>query len=149
MHPDNRGRGRCVVVPVRPKSKSPVVQVRVARFVRAPAAKLRSTRSPRALAARPGHLHRGNASALREKTSSDPPAARRWRQETQLLVKCPEKYPALSTPHPSSGNKSDTVAVNFAQPLNNGKQRIYPVQAAPIRDGSAEVVETPSRQIAS
>src|SRR5207253_97453 len=132
-----------------PTSRSPVVHVRAAELAQATAAKLPSTRSPRALAARPGHLHRGNASALREKTSSDPPAARHWRQEMQLLVKCPEKRPALSTPRPSSENKSDTVAVNFAQPLNNGKQRIYPVQAAPIRDGSAEVVETPSRQIAS
>ena len=48
--------------------------------------------------------------------SGDPPAARRSPQEMQLLAKCPEKYPALSTPHRSSGNKSDTIAVDFAQP---------------------------------
>src|SRR5207248_9595750 len=86
------------------------------RYVRAPFVKVRSTHSPRALAAHRGQLHRGNASALREKTNGDPRAALGSRQDMRLLAKCPEKYPALSTPRPSSGNKNDTVAVNFAQP---------------------------------
>src|SRR5205814_8631844 len=57
-----------------------------------------------------------NAGAPREKANSDRRAALRSRQGMQLLAKCRGKYPALSTPRPSSGNRNDTVAVNCAPP---------------------------------